>query len=283
MRASWTGAYPDRSILRREVESMADTFVDVLLEDLGGQEIEGIYLKGSGQKEWESPIDYVPELSDVDIHLLLVDGSEALKLLQDPEQALEMQSRVEKMYLQRNSEPLHMPRPQLMLLNTLEKEEDYVPSPVSTIRVLFGRDYPRGDYGQAELIRGMDCRRLAEEEGYLRDFGLHVIDKPGSYIWTSLRTISWHVSPSGPRMLSLLDVPPEEAWSVNRTRTVAMLGERGEDGAARDYSEFYLQGWAYFLSGGRDNDAARSALSSGLRVLKRGVEVARAWSLQHLP
>jgi hypothetical protein len=274
---SWTERFPDRSVLRREAESMALTFVDVLLEDLGRQEIEGIYLKGSAQKEWESPLDYVPELSDVDIHLLLVDGSPVLERLRDPGKGLELQSRVESVYCRENPTPLHMPRPQLILLNMLELEEDYIPSPLSTIRVLFGRDYPKGDYSQADLIRRMDCRRLAGEEGYLRDFGLGVIDKPGKYLWTSLRSISWHVSPSGPRILSLLGVPPEEAWSVNRTRAVAMLGERGEEAAARDYADYYTQGWAFFLSGGRDNGAARFALSSGLGVLKRGVEVAGEW------
>ena len=64
----WNHHYPDPGKLRHEINHMADSFVEVLLDDIPSQEIRGIYLKGSAQKEWDSPVDYVPEISDVDIH-----------------------------------------------------------------------------------------------------------------------------------------------------------------------------------------------------------------------
>jgi len=281
MRPSWDDHFPDRAVLAGEVEKMVSAFVETLRDVIPEGEIAGIYLKGSAYKEWESPLDYVPELSDVDIHLRVVDSSAAEKRIQDTETALMVQSQVERRFSQKVSDPLHVPRPQLLLLNTLEREENYVPSPRKTVKVLFGEEYPLGDYSDECMIRAMDCKRLGEEAEYLRTFALHAIDKPYKYIWTSVRTINWHIAPSGPRILSLLGMPPEDAWSMNRTRVVAFLIEKGEEAVARDYSSYYTHGWKYFLSGYRDHDAARNALSSAVRVLRRGVEIAGSWSSMH--
>ena len=124
----------------------------------------------------------------------------------------------------------------------------------------------------------MDCKRLGDERDYLRDFALHAIDKPHKYIWTSMRTINWHISPCGPRILSLLGVPPEDAWSMNRTGVVTVLRESGEEEIAEDYSQYYMNGWKYFLSTYQDHQAARDALVSAIRVLERGVKIADSWS-----
>ena len=48
---------------------MAKCFRDELLHLIPEGEIRAIYLKGSAVKAWESPLDYVPEISDVDMHV----------------------------------------------------------------------------------------------------------------------------------------------------------------------------------------------------------------------
>jgi hypothetical protein len=68
---------------------------------------------------------------------------------------------------------------------------------------------------------------------------------------------------------------------MNRTNIVRLLDEKGEKKTAKDYSEYYLQGWQYFLSSFDDHNAARNALSSAVEVLKRGVEIADSWSSKH--
>jgi hypothetical protein len=278
---SWDDGFPERARLECEVESMVESFVEVLQEEMPRDQIAGIYLKGSAQKNWESPLDYVPEVSDVDIHLRVVDGSPAEVDIQEASTALRIQSRVEERFLRKAPSPLHVPRPQLLLLNMLEREEEYVPSPRRTVRVLLGDEYPLGDYSDEHRIRRMDCRRLSDEAEYLRDFALHAIDKPHKYIWTSMRTMNWHISPSGPRMLSLLGIPPGDAWSMNRTSIVRLLEEKGERKAAQDYSKYYLEGWQYFLSNFDNHSAARNALSCAVEVLRRGVEIADSWSSKH--
>lgn len=55
--------------LRKDIDFMVKTAKEVLLKNFG-KNIVGIYFKGSASKKWDSHIDYVPELSDVDIHIL---------------------------------------------------------------------------------------------------------------------------------------------------------------------------------------------------------------------
>ena len=139
---SWNDYYPDKEALRREVNFMLEAFVEVLLEEIPKSAIEMIYFKGSAQKNWESPLDYVPELSDVDIHLLFTDDSSTEKYLGSTSKALHILSKVEKRYFLKTEKPLHVPRPQFVILNHLLREKDFIPTPKSVVSVLYGKDYP---------------------------------------------------------------------------------------------------------------------------------------------
>ena len=48
--------------------------VSHLVTDNFGNELKYAYTKGSGIKPWDTPIDYVPILSDIDIHFMLTEG-----------------------------------------------------------------------------------------------------------------------------------------------------------------------------------------------------------------
>jgi hypothetical protein len=256
MDLSWDERYPDPTALRREVEAMVAAYVDALRGSVPDAEIAGIYFKGSAQKEWNSPLDYVPELSDVDVHVLLADDEAAEEYLGTPEQALELQAAAEAAYFAKVPEPTHVPRPQLIVLNSVIEEPDFVPTPAEAITVLHGGDYPAGAPLSHEKLKDIDARRLAGE---------------------ALRGMVWRVSPAAPRVLYLLGVPFAEAWTANRTRLVALLEEAGERGLAARYSQFYLSGWDYFLSAYGDHGAGRRALLAGIDVLRRGVEIGDAW------
>jgi len=267
--------YPDPKILRNEVNSMCDSLMEILLESIPEDAIAGIYFKGSGHKEWESPLDYVPEISDVDIHLLFSDDQSVERYLGTTEQAIEIQKKLEKRYLEKVAEPYHFPRPQLMVLNLLLQEKDFVSSPKNTISVLFGGEYPVSDCSNHERIMRIDCNHLLEEEEFILRFPLHIIDKPSKYLWQSLRNLVWHISPIGARVLSIMGMAYEKAWSMNRTRIIAHLKEVGEQKLAQDYTQFYLDCWKYFLSRYRDTDVGRSAIIAGIKALLRGVERAK--------
>ncbi len=125
MLAPWDERYPSREVLRSEVESMLAAFVEALFEAIPEAEIDGIYAKGSAFREWDSPLDYVPELSDVDIHVLFKDAAAVKRHLGTLQQALSIQASVEALYFARVPVPVHVPRPQLMIANHLLTEKDY--------------------------------------------------------------------------------------------------------------------------------------------------------------
>ena len=279
---TWDKRYPDPDRLRDEVERLAESFVEALLDSIPRSEVRGIYLKGSAKKRWDSPLDYVPEISDVDMHIWFHGDNTWRRHLGTLSQAMEVQRKVELRYRSKISQPLHEPRPQLIVMNKMmAKFDDFVFSPRSTVRVLFGEVYPLGDYSDKDRIRRGDCRRLIENAEYLGVLPLQVVDRPGRYLWDSLRALVWRVSPSGPRVLHLAGVETEEAWSLNRTGVVSSLRRLGQNSMADHYSGFYLSAWEYFLSGFKNTDAGRAAIGSGARVLSEASGVARTWLAEH--
>jgi hypothetical protein len=69
MEQRWPTTYPDPEQLRREIRLMVQAVAGSLREVFGDSKVRAIWFKGSAQKQWESPMDYVPSLSDVDIHV----------------------------------------------------------------------------------------------------------------------------------------------------------------------------------------------------------------------
>jgi hypothetical protein len=193
-------------------------------------------------------------------------------------QALDIQARAEWRFLEMVPRPCHFPLPQLLVLNRLLQNVDYVPSPKKSVVVLYGRDFEEPDYGDGSAVRETDRRRLLEPETVLQGLPHQAVDRPSRYLWHLLRLLSWRVAPTGPRVLDLLGVPPERAWSINRTSIVGLLQEVGETELARDYVAYYLSAWDYVLSGQEDGDAGRASVAAGVRVLERGIEIARQFS-----
>ena len=157
------------------------------------------------------------------------------------------------------------------------REIEFVHAPRETVRALYGEESPLADYSDPDSIRRVECERLLADGAYLADYPLHIIDRFGRYIWESLRTLAWRVSPAGPRALHILGVDTAPAWSVNRTRIVAMLAELGEAELADRYLEFYIAGWRYFNSSYEDYDAGRAAIGAGVEALGRATEIAANW------
>ena len=71
---TWDERYPDPDCLIDEVERLAESFVEALLDSIPRSELRVIYLKGSAKKRCDSPPDNVPEISDVDIWFREDDG-----------------------------------------------------------------------------------------------------------------------------------------------------------------------------------------------------------------
>ena len=274
----WGPEYPNPDTLRREASLMAEAYVEAVLEEIPRHEIRGIYLKGSARKRWDSPIDYVPEVSDVDMHIDFHREDAWPEYLGTVDQALRVQSGAERRYLSKVSSPIHTPRPQVMVLNKVMSEmDDFIHSPAATVEVLFGNDYPAGDYSDPDSIRRIECGRIIKDLGFVEQLPMHVIDRPGRYIWEAVRSLVWRVSPTGPRVLHFSGMGTEEAWSLNRTAIVPRIAEAGYPTLAQEYLGFYVSAWKYFLSGYKDFDAGRAAITAAVACLEKGAEAARMW------
>lgn len=272
---AWDERYPEMDILRNEIQCMLDAFLRVLLRNIPESCFAGIYFKGSGQKPWDSPLDYVPEISDVDIHILLENEDLIGKHFGTTEQALAIQAQIEELYFSRKANPVHVPRPQIVLLNPALKDKDFVPSPSNTIDVLYGKPYPLPDGSVLKRLREIDCKHLLDEEPFLSEYPQHVIDRPSKYLWQAVRNLVWHISPIGSRVLSINGKSYEEAWGINRTSIVKNLVKLGEKQLVRDYSQFYMNAWDYFLSDYCDTNAGRGTVVAGIHALSRAIEIAK--------
>ena len=175
----WDARFPDRDQLRAEVQCLAACVRDQLLALIPADEIRGLYLKGSSVKAWESPLDYVPEVSDVDIHVWFRDDNSWRRHLDTVPQALKIQAGVEACFKDRIARPIHHPRLQLIVLNTLITGlEGFVHAPRSTVTVLHGEAYPKADYRDPDTIRRYNSADLVERAAWVEQMPLQIIDKP---------------------------------------------------------------------------------------------------------
>ena len=218
----WDARFPDREQLRAEVRCLAACVRDQLLARIARKEIRGVYLKGSSVKAWESPLDYVPEISDVDIHVWFRDDNKWRPHLDRVPQALAIQAGLEACFEERIPQPIHHPRLQLIVLNTLITGlEGFVHAPRSTVMVLHGEAYPEADHSDPEAIRRFDSADLVEKAAWVEQMPLHIIDKPGIYAREGLRQLVWRVGAGrpagaaylGPRHRACVELEPDPSHS----------------------------------------------------------------------
>jgi hypothetical protein len=229
----------------------------------------GVYAKGSGVKPWDSPLDYVPELSDVDVQVLLQDESQFKTL----DTAIEFQERLERLFKQRVPRHLHYPRPQVIFVKERWSSPTFTPSPESVVKVLYGKPYGQAHPLQEPHILQTDLGKLLQASEFLRTFPEHVLDKPGKYTWIALRNLNGWVGPTAPRVLSLLGADFETAWGQNRTEVCAELQRKGEFELKDCYERFYSDAWEFFIEA--DPYAARRCLMAGYAAVERAVQIAQ--------
>lgn len=277
---AWDERYPNKAQLRLEIRMMQESIKGAIFALTERDNIIGIYAKGSSVKTWDSPLDYVPELSDLDIHLLLHDDSPFTSI----PKALSFQTEMEGRFGQRIPKPLHLPRPQIQLLRS--RLQQYSPSSLQTVKTLYGLPYQELKFGQQNHPQA-DRRMLLEPRAFLDGFFETVMDRHGRYMFDALRQLAWRVGPTGSRVLSVLGADFETAWGGNRTHIYQQLLKLGQTELAKNYAQFYLQAWDFFCSGYQNTNAARKeavnpsatyaaareAGLAGVRVLELGLAI----------
>ncbi len=254
-----------------DVRIAIEVWTDIL-QELLGKKLRKAFAKGSALKNWDTPIDYVPQLSDVDIHILLTDG---INLFDDSahafNKAIKISREYEKLFFERNKKPLHLPRTQIVVLNKLLEDPSYVPPRSKDVHMMIGEPLEIS-FVSKEVIREIDRQHLLELEPFVETLPLSVIDRSSLDYWTFLRRINWRVSPCPVRLLTQISEDPLDIWSWNRTRIIHELNRHGYSDIADYYQAFYQEGWQLFLSQMQNTEIYRNILLNGYYVLKGSIK-----------
>ncbi|MFX1370178.1 MAG: hypothetical protein ACFFAY_16430 [Promethearchaeota archaeon] len=252
---------------RHDVRMCIQAWADVLRETLGNR-IDYVYSKGSSCKKWDSPIDYVPVLSDVDIHICLKDNDWFFAESELPfEDAMDLSRKFEERFFELESDPLHFPRSQLIHVNEfMQKNERFIPPIIEHVHPVIGVP-KRMPFPSVENARKWDKENVLELEEYLKEVSMSVVDRAGFDFWSQIRRICWRVSPMPVRLITQIHENPYEVWTWNRTQIATKLGEMGLADIERLYRDYYMAGWRLFLSEFRNRHEFREVVHNGLRLL----------------
>lgn len=266
--------------VRRDVDCCIEIWTEILSKDLQDR-VENAYAKGSCVKHWDSPIDYVPVFSDVDIHIKLRDGRNFYPdSYEGFVESLSTTEAYERRFRERNSDSVHLPRVQVVLLNPNLSDPDFMlPWDLGVIRPMVGE--PRLDAPpDPGHLRRMDMRNLLNQVDVLEALPLSACERTGLDYWILVRRLGWRVSPTPVRLLSQVVEDPLRVWGLNRTDVCEELEAHGFGDVSTSCKEYYLSGWEAFRSDFRDSSAMREALKAAYRVLETTIKHAMKLSKQ---
>ncbi|MHA1686255.1 MAG: hypothetical protein ACTSYD_07560 [Candidatus Heimdallarchaeaceae archaeon] len=263
-----------QSEVKKDIEVAIHIWKEIL-QKYEGNNIEFAYTKGSAMKKWQSSIDYVPILSDIDIHVKLKDGKVLLENAKDKFlKANEIASEYEENFVRHRPEYFHIPRIQLVILNPLLDDPSFVlPSP-NEVQPFIG-ELLEVEQQTDEEIRKIDLQNILELEEVLITLPERTIERTGIDLWTLIRRLNWRVSPTPIRLLTQIEENPKEIWKLNRTTIVDKLNKVGFTKIANHYRKYYLEGWKAFLSDFKNARSLRNLIVHGYLVLKLSLEEAK--------
>lgn len=274
--SSWPSNFPSQDAIRRECDAMLEAYASACIDHFGAR-LKSIFFKGSSIKVWDSSADYVPDVSDVDIHLVLHDGADSG--FRDCEDALALNERAEERFFATVRDPLHVPKAQILILtDTLLGQEDFVGSPVSSIVTRYGDlPHPARILDQVAL-KALDCQSLISggdisQVRFLEPSRL--ADKASKSLRIVLRDLGWRIGPIPSRAVSALGGDFEFAWGSNRTTLLLWLEQHGEQSLAMAVRRFYDASWAYFLSRDLDGRHGREAVRSAIEAMNLSVDLGK--------
>ncbi len=258
---------------RKEVNLCLEIWKSLLIENFSTI-IDYMYCKGSATKEWDSYIDYVPMLSDVDIHVKVKEDANFFDDESSFHESVRLPELYEERYVEKNPDYLHIPRIQIMTVNRLTQLIDFVYPRKDDIISLFGQPTVF-ENREPLIIRELDLRKALLLEEFLPTISLSMIDRTGLELWTMIRRMSWRVSPSPVRLISQTHEDPLSLWRLNRTKIVEELDKLQYYKIAENYKNYYDTGWIAFKEEFRNSYTLRKLISLGFSVLKLCLEKAK--------
>ena len=169
---------PDFSKLLRRARDDVHLCIEIwsdLLGSLYGDNLVCAYSKGSGVKPWDGEIDYVPLISDVDIHVHL---KPEVPITTDDVNSFELAMKTpveyEERFLEASPEHLHIPRTQITFVRMLEDMVGHVAPRTSDVQMLIGR-FKDTKPLSAEQIREIGYEQLLSMKPFLEDIPRTVV------------------------------------------------------------------------------------------------------------
>ena len=259
--------------LREEIDITIQIWTDLLIRKLG-KSLKSLYAKGSAVKPWDTSIDYVPILSDVDLHINIDDRDSGsfFRGITGVQESLIFNREYRTQFKRKLKNPIHIPRVQLVLLNELIDEPFYVPPRQKDIRLLVG-EVPVYPEPSKEKINEIDRQRIVEDASTLDRLGLSIVDRSGLDFWTIIRRLNWRVSPAPFRVYGLLHHDPSEVWGWNRTKIALELDRSGFKDFSYMYKAYYNTGWELFKNGFQDEEIYITLISYATNILEEAVRV----------
>ena len=259
---------------RDDVQIAIKIWNELLLEQFF-DDIDYIYVKGSAVKPWKSIIDYVPQISDIDIHVKIRNDHPSELVQPSLETSLKVGPEYEKRFIKFNVNSRrsynHIPRIQMVLLNNvLDRKFNFVFPRIKDIHILYGEPhFPEevsGDY-----IRNQDREELLKLPVLLQKSYKNLLDRSDPLeMYILLRRICFVISPSPVRLLTQLlqDQDPYDIWTWNRSTIKQNLEVCNLRDLASEYSQYYTLGWDLYNKKFQDTDLFVKVIVKGLSALQ---------------
>ena len=210
-----------------------------------------ILWKGSAQKPWDGPFDFLPGLSDIDLHVYRQGG------LDDPWEL--RRAVVERVGVAPWDTPL-----QLLALDTETLPDWWL---VMSYEVLHGSEPPISTPSSDVLLQ-RDRVSLAEVHRHSSRVGTDVLGLADKELWPYLRSVRWMFPPVVQRIATVSGHSPDEVWSLNRTKALALVTANPATSHLASLAVAYFEA-ALRACHRRDAPTSEAALRAGQRLLDR--------------
>ena len=244
-----------REELARFAEKVGRAAADLL------PDFTSIVWKGSSHKPWEGPFDFLPGLSDVDIHVYR--GEPVTDPWELRRAVLEAAGPV----------PFDTPL-QLLVLDTPSLPEWWTILP-GTYRVLHGGEPPTRVPATAMLL-DRDRYGLAGAAADSDRVSADILGLADHELWGYLRSVRSLFPPALYRVASLWTGRPERVWSLNRSKLLSFAGEHRSLDAITEAAVVYFTAALSACNNPADPARVQEALQAGQGLLNRAAEWAAA-------
>lgn len=219
---------------------------------------QSILWKGSAVKPWDGPYDFIPGLSDLDLHVYRPGG-------------LEKVWKVRRALFDAVGSPPGNTMLQLLIVDSLELPDEWTLLD-GTYEVLIG-EVPPDVPSTEEEMRDRDKRDIERLADHASDIRRGVIDRADHELWPYLRRVRWMFPTVLNRVASVAGHPPEVVWKLNRTGVLELTRHDAAVSTVRNALIRYLD--AALVAGadaGANPETAEAALRAGHDLLIEAVD-----------